>query len=243
MHDRTLWLAVHARPGALALRSTATGDVLAVRSDVGDDNPAYRSIRVDLGDLPAPGTVSYDVVLVPPGGGAATAVWAHPLPQADGVRPPVSDDGTHVWRLARLDDGGLQVRRTPLPPTVALRDIRVENDTVLIAVSTPATGEQVLRLVDAEGAQVLSRPLTARDGLLHATLSRGDLPPGGSVLPQVRVGDLPVRRWRDDLDNPDAATALPLLMGEDDKPALRFRYLPDGTLAVRLAARPRPEEA
>lgn len=242
LDGRRLWLAIDAAPGSLGLRDVASGDVVALASEVPDDDPAFRSVRVDLGALPgAPAPAAYDVVLVPAGGGAPKPVWSHPLPVGGPVRTPLADDGSHAWALERGDDGGLRAVRSPQPPSVALHRVGQDGDTVVLAIEPPSTDEGAdLRLVDQEGALVLALP-TSRgdDGLLHASLSLADLPVGAEVWPRVLVGELPVRRRHDDLVKAQAAAMLPQLFGEDlETPVLRLRWTPEGTLGLRIAARP-----
>lgn len=238
---RTLWLAVPAGPGTLGLRDEA-GTMLPLSSAVADEQPGYLSARVDLDDLLEAGspTASYDAVLVG-GAGNAKPLWSAPLPGGAQVRPRVSPDGTHLWDLARGDDGTLRVVRVPQPPAAWLRAIALAGDTVTMTIDPidPPAPDQELRLVDQEGTLVLTRPLTAGDdGLLSATLSVADLPTGDESWPRVHVGDVPVRRPDDDLVRAEHATMLPLLFGDDpETPAARFRFTPEGILAVRIAGR------
>lgn len=241
LDGRTLWLATAATPGALALRETTSGDTVALSSDAGDDQPAYRSIRVDLDELPGTEQVSYDAVLVPAGGGSPKPLWTHPLPEEPLVQPPVSADGSHRWDLAREEDGTLRVVRTPLEPTVALRAIGLDGERVVITTDPVEDPDQCrIRLVTAQGAVVLDLPTTrSQDGLLHASLGLADLPLGDRVWPRVLVGDAPVRRRADDLPGAQSATMLPMLFGEDpEEPELRFRFTPGGLLGIRIVARP-----
>ena len=242
---RSLWVAIHAAPGSLALRGVDSGDVVALASDVPDDDPAFRSVRVDLGELPGGAEpASYDVVLVPAGGGTPKPVWSHALPTAALVRTPLAADGSHAWSLERGEDGGLRAVRTPQPATVALRAVGLDGESVTLA-TDPLPGAFAdhlvsdLRLVDKEGALVLALPMSVSDdGLLHARLALSDLPAGDEVWPRVLVGDLPVRRRHDDLTKAEDATVLPLLFSKDlASPALRLRWTQEGTLAVRLVAR------
>lgn len=236
---RTLWLAVPAGPGSLGLRDEA-GEIMPLRSAVADEQPGYLSARVDLDELlaPATDTAAYDAVLVT-SGGSAKAVWSHPLPDADDVRPRVSDDGTHLWELARRDDGTLQVVRVPQPAAVWLRSIDLDGETVTVTTDPVDSADPELRLADLEGNVTVTRPMTTGDdGLLRATLSLADLPPGDKVWPRVHVGDLPVRRRDNDLVEAQQATLLPMLFGADpENPVLRFRFSPNGMLAVRIASR------
>lgn len=245
---RTLWLAVPAGPGSLGLRD-AEGAVVQLPSTVADEQPGYLSARVDLDELLTPGagtatgTTSYDAVLVS-GSGNAKALWAHPLPARTDTRPQAFDDD-HLWDLARLDDGTLRVTRTLRPAGVWLRSVRLDGDSVIVTTDPVEQAEPELRLVEPEGAVVLTRPMTTGDdGLLHASLSVADLPPGDEAWPRVHVGDLPVWRRHDDLVRAEFATVLPLLFGEDlDTPAVRFRFAPDGMLALRLAPRSQAAES
>ena len=120
LDGRFLWVAVDAAPGSLALRE-ASGQVLPLPTDVTEDQPAYLSARIDLDGLPGTGT--YDVVLVPEGGGAATPVMAEPLV---GDKPQPAADGRTQHALQRGDDGALQVRRTTLPEAATLTAVTVE---------------------------------------------------------------------------------------------------------------------
>ena len=240
---RTLWLAVPAGPGSLGLRDEA-GTVVPLRSAVADEQPGYLSARADLDELlsPATDTASYDVVLVA-AGGSAKAVWSHPLPDGGPaeslVRPQVCADGTHLWDLARLDDGTLQVQRVPQPAAVWLRSIRLDGETVTVTTDPVDSADPELRLADLEGNVTLARPMTSGDdGLLRATLALADLSPGDEVWPRVLVGDLPVRRRDNDLVKAQQATMLPMLFGDDpETPLVRFRFAPDGMLGVRIAGR------
>ncbi|GEP35840.1 hypothetical protein NSZ01_36080 [Nocardioides szechwanensis] len=236
---RTLWLAVDAGPGTLGLRDDA-GTVVPLRSAVADEQPGYLSARVDLDELfgTAQDTTAYDAVLVT-GGGSAKAVWSYPLPAESKVCPRVSADGTHLWDLARRDDGTLQVVRVPQPASVWLRSLRLEGETVTVTTDPVPDAEPELRLADLEGNVVLTRQMTlGDDGLLRATLSLADLPPGDEVWPRVHVGDVPVRRRHNDLAKPQQATLLPMLFGDDpETPMLRFRFAPEGMLGLRIAAR------
>lgn len=239
LDGRTLWLAVEAGPGTLGLRDEA-GTVVPLRSAVADEQPGYLSARVDLDELfgTAQDTAAYDAVLVS-GGGSAKAVWCHPLPAESKACPRVSADGSHLWDLTRSDDGTLRVVRVPQPPAVWLRAIDLEGEVVTVTTDAGPGAEPELRLADLEGNVVLTRPMTlGDDGLLRATLSLADLPPGDEVWPRVHVGDLPVRRRHNDLVKAQQATLLPMLFGDDpETPVLRFRFAPDGMLGLRIAAR------
>ena len=110
LDGRSLWLAIDARPGSLALRDAASGDVIALAGQQADDQPAYRGARLDLGELRAGTEAAYDVVVVPSSGRSPKPVWTHPLPPT--VAPVV--DGAR-WDLRRGDDGTLRLVRAAVP--------------------------------------------------------------------------------------------------------------------------------
>jgi hypothetical protein len=109
LDGETLWLAVDATPGRLALRDPA-GAVHLLTGDSPDDDPAHLSVRASLLDLPGADDVTYDVVLVPADGGAPRPVSTAPLVPGRTVVPPARS-GTWHFGLRRADDGTLQVRR------------------------------------------------------------------------------------------------------------------------------------
>ncbi|MCD4536306.1 hypothetical protein LRP67_19615 [Nocardioides sp. cx-169] len=236
LDGRHLWLAIDAAPGSLALRETDSGDVVSLRSEVDDDDPAYRSIRVDLAGLAG---ASYDAVLVPGSGGRARPVWISPLPHDSLVRTPVSEDGRYRWDLGRLDDGTLRLTRVEQPETVLLRRVGLAGDSFVL--TTDPVPEPVLTLVGDTGS-LLERPMSpTRDGLLEATLSLADLsladlPPDVPAETRVLVGGLPVRRRRHDLSRPGIGVILPALF-DGDREAARVRVTPDGLLGVWLDQR------
>ncbi len=236
----TLWLAVDAVPGSLALRGTGHATVVALRSDVTDDQPAFRSVRVDLRELPATDEAAYDVVLVPAGGGTPKPVWARPLPGGGPVRQRVPDDGPDTWDLTRLDDGTLRLVRKRLEPSVVLRHVAVVGEAVLVTTDAPPEGADAeLRLVGPDGDLAAAVPMApAGGGLLRAAISLADLAPGGEMWPLVQVGSLPVRRRRHDLRRPEHATTMPVLFGDDpDVPELRLLFTSEGLLGARLTER------
>ncbi len=242
LDGRSLWVAIHAAPGALALRAVESGDVVALASDVPDDDPAFRSVRVDLRELPGGAeAASYDVVLVPAGGGTATPVWSHPLPAETVVRTPVSADGSHAWSLERRDDGGLRAVRVPRSPTALLRSVAQEGETFSLTVEVPGepgAGHE-LSLVADDGTVVHALAMTrASDGLGRADIVLADLPAGDDVWTRVLVDGLEVRRRGDDLVQAQASTLMPQVFGEDrSRPRLRLRWTTDGLLVLRIGAR------
>ncbi|MCW2797901.1 hypothetical protein [Nocardioides sp.] len=237
---QTLWLAVEAVAGSLAMRASESGDVLAVRSDLAEDQPAYRSIRVDLGELIGDGPASYDLVLVPPGGGAPKTVWSPPLPEGEPLRIPPARDGRTQFALHRSDDGFLRVRRRILAPATELRDVRLHDAGVELTVDPVTDGQPTLLLLEQESPEVVATwPLDLTDAGWAALLTLDRLPPGSGQTLRVGVGTaerwVPVRRRRNDLADPNRAVLLPPLSGDDtDRPALRLRWSRDGLLQARL---------
>lgn len=221
LDGRSLWLAVDARPGSLALRETGSGDVVALSGDLPEDQPAYRSTRVDLAELPATDDAAYDVVVVPSGGRSPKPVWTPPL--APATAPVV--DGAR-WVLGRSDEGNLRLTRVAVPPAAELTGISSEGDG--IRVTTSPGGE--LALVGEDDAVVA----TYADGVLTAA-------PLGSAAPQltrVTSGGVPVRRRDNDLTDPGRAVPLPELYavepGHEDHVRLRLRWSGDGLLMARV---------
>jgi hypothetical protein len=228
LDGHTLWLAIETRPGALALRDTETGEVVPLVSELVDDPTEHRSVRTDLAALTAP---SYDVVLVPGGGGAPLPVWTAPLPAAGRTRVPQAADGQRS--LHRTGDGMLQVRLSEGEPGVLLGRLELLDDAIVLHVPG-ADGELVLR-AELDDAPVLRVPLI--DG--RAVLPGTGLPESGDVMTRVvveRAGTtLPVLRRANDLANPGHATLLPALVTPDDgRPLLRLRWKPSGALMARL---------
>lgn len=229
LDGRTLWLAIETRPGALALRDVTSGEVTPLVSDLVDDPTEHRSVRADLTALSAP---AYDVVLVPPGGGAPLPVWTAPLPTTGRLRVPQAPDGSQR-SLARTTEGTLQVRRAEGEAGVLLRGLELADDAIVLHLDG-GDGELVLR-AELDDAPVLRVPVT--DG--RAVLASGALPDGGDVMTRVvlegTAGTLPVLRRANDLANPGHATLLPALVAPDDgRPLLRLRWKPSGALVARL---------
>jgi len=222
LDGRSLWLAIEALPGSLALREAGSGDVIALSGDLSEDQPDYRSTRVDLAELPTPaGTAAYDVVLVPSGGRSPKPVWTPPLAAATSA---VVDDTR--WGLRRSDDGHLRLTRTPVPPAAELTGILSLDEG--IRVTTAPAGE--LALVGESGETIA----TCADGLLTAAAVTGATP----QLAGVTAGGLPIRRRDNDLTDPGRAVPLPELYavepGLEDHVRLRLRWSGDGLLMARI---------
>ncbi|MGA8257809.1 MAG: hypothetical protein WB767_14665, partial [Nocardioides sp.] len=120
LDGRSLWVAVDACPGTLALRDAA-GDVLSLPDDATDDQPAYTAAHLDLTSLTDPAT--YDVVLVAGGIRKPRAVWTSPLTGQRGLPT-----------LQRTDDGTLQVRTGPAPAAATLTSVTAGRDCLRVAI-------------------------------------------------------------------------------------------------------------
>jgi hypothetical protein len=214
--------------------------MVPLNSDLAEDDPRYRSVRSDLRALPPPTadveTARFEVVVTAPGG-KVHRVWTPPLQRGEPIRTP--PDGVVQWRVARSEDGTLELVREPAPPGAVLVDIAIDADDVTTLHIAGAEPGVELRLVDDESGEVLvTRPLTHDGGVATATVSPADVPGEVGLSAAVHAGDLPVRRRADDLARPDNAVLLPQVQNDDDEDgaplfAMVFRWLPDGVLRVR----------
>jgi hypothetical protein len=238
LDGRHLWLAVEATPGTLSLRELdegRAGQVIALASDLVEDDPHFRSVRVDLADLPGPVESRYEVVVASPGD-RVERVWTPALlPQEPLTTPPA--DGVQ-WHVGRSPDGTLELARTPAEPGAVLVGIEADLDDPEETVTLHIAGaglDAELRLVDdQDGAVLLTRPLTHADGVATATLRPDDVPDRIGLSTSVHAGDLPVRRRANELARPDTAVLLPQHQSDDGQSvALVYRWLPDGVLRVR----------
>ncbi len=226
LDGRSLWLAIEAQPGSLALRDASSGDVIALASDVDDAQPAFRSVRVNLTELPDTrpddqGEAAYDVVLVPSGGRSAKPVWTPPLPAATAA---VVDDKR--WVVRRTDEGYLRLLHVPATPAAELTEILVEAGGIRLT-TAPVGGLTLL----GEADELMA---TLPDELLTSAAVSG-LPP---QLAQVIAGGLPIRRRSNDLTDPGRAVPLPELYADDpgleDQVRLRLRWSGEGMLMARI---------
>ncbi|MDI6909162.1 hypothetical protein [Nocardioides sp.] len=250
LDGHTLWLAIEAAPGTLALRDAA-GEVHPLPSDLAEHDPAYRDVRADLLGLPGEDETAYDVVLVPTGGRAPRLVWVAPF-QAGPTRVPPSPDGRWQLGLGRTDEGMLRVRRSRPAPGLDVVDLTVTEDGIRITLpagdpddpddADHADDPAELRLVEDDA--VLAAYPIARDGDRRvAVLTEAALPEGTGQLGRLLVGDLPLRRRANDLVNPNQAVLLPALFGDDpDLARLRLRWSPEGHLVGRIVDRNEGEE-
>lgn len=233
LDGQTLWLAVEATAGTLALRDPA-GEVHPLRSDLAEDDPAYRSVRADLLDLPGEDEAAYDVVLVPAGGGAPRPVWIAPFAK-NPTRVPPSRDGRWQLGLGRTDEGMLRVRRSPTAPGLDVLDLRVVEEGIRV---TFAAGEATELRIVAGDTVLAAYPVTRDDDRQVAVITESGLPEGTRQVGRVLAGDLPLRRRANDLANPNAAVLLPVLLREDEDLArLRLRWSPEGRLVARVVDR------
>lgn len=234
LDGQTLWLAVDASPGTLALREDGTGDVHPLLSDIAEDDPAHRSVRADLLGLPGDADTAYDVVLVPPNGRNPRLVWAAPFPKLP-TRVPPSRDGRWQFGLGRTDEGMLRVRRTTPAPGAEVLDLAVDEAGIRVVLA--GTDATELRLVE-DDAVLASYPLTRDGDRTVAVIAEPALPEGTGQLARLLAGDLPLRRRANDLANPNHAVLLPVLFGDDpDLARLRLRWSPEGELVARVVDR------
>lgn len=230
LDGHTLWLAVEPTAGTLALRD-ADGDVHPLRSDLPEDDPAYRSVRADLLDLPGDAEGGYDVVVVRGSGRAPRTVWTAPFTRTV-ARVPAAPGGRWQFALARTEEGMLRVRRNRCAPGLEVLDLAVDETGIRVAVA--ATEATALRLV-ADDTEIASFPVTREGDHAVAVLTDPVLPEGTDQVAQLLVGDLPLRRRRNDLANAQQAVLLPVLFGDDPEHArVRLRWSPDGALVARL---------
>ena len=242
LDGRTLWLAVEAAPGTLALRDAA-GEVHPLHSDLSEHDPAYRDVRADLLGLPGEDEAAYDVVLVPAGGRAPRLVWVAPFP-AGPTRVPPSPDGRWQLGLGRTEEGLLRIRRSRPAPGLDVLDLAVTEDGLRITVAAGDPGEPTeLRLVE-DSTVLAAYPLTRDGDRRIAVITEAELPEGSGQLGRLLAGDLPLRRRANDLTNPNQAVLLPVLFGADpDLARLRLRWSPEGHLVARVVDRNEGEDA
>jgi hypothetical protein len=226
LDGRSLWLAIEAQPGSLALRDAASGDVIALAGDASDDQPEFRSTRVDLAQLPAKTSdelseAAYDVVLVPSSGRSPKPVWTPPLPPATSAVV-----GGKRWEVRRTEEGQLRLVHVPVPPAAELTEILAVGDGIQV---TTAPGGELTLLGEAD--DVLA---TLTGDVLTALAVAAATP----QLARVMAGGLPVRRRDNDLTDPGRAVPLPELYavdpGHEDRVRLRLRWSGDGMLMARI---------
>ena len=204
LDGQRLWLAIEDAPGSLALRDTASGDVIAPENEIrGDDQPGYKAARMDLADLPGDAGSTYDVVLVPARGRKPQPVLSGPV---GGQLPRPAENGRTQWQLGRTNDGMLQVHRGTIDEAAELRSV----ETTAHGVRLTLTDGTVLELtVDGEPVR------TDEQG-------------------HVMVGERPIRRRANDLADAGRGAPLPTLTDDSEQERLRLRWSPRGLLMARL---------
>lgn len=238
LDGQTLWLAIEAAPGSLALRDVETGVVVGLKSDLTEDKQAYRSIRVALTDLGGEDERSWEPVLVPSGGGTPKPVWSYPLPEPGPTKIPPSRDGSLQFALQRTDDGALHIARHRRPRNAELRSVEILDTGIGLSLGQ-VDPEDTHLLVVGKGEVIASFPLTREGDTATCVLSADGLPAGARPFVRLAVGTLehrrPIHRWRNDLRDPNSAV-LPILFGRDDGEArLRLRFERKGALSARLS--------
>ncbi len=243
LDGQSLWVAVDLTPGAVALRRTDTGDVVALSNDAPDDQPAYTSARMNLGGLSAPApTVSsttYDVVIVPTNGRAPRPVWSTPLPE-DRVAP-ARDERTQ-WDLLRTDEGFLQITRSDLEPAAWLTGVSDEPAGVRLTFTAGdpnVPAPQVALLADGEPLALFPTSLSPTGDL--AVLIDADPAIDSSLDVQTRVvvgapgAWVPIRRRHDDLSDPGRGAPLPPVnLPGTETPRIRLRFGGEAFLVARI---------
>ena len=236
LDGQRLWLATEERPGSLALRDIGSGDVIAPHNEVPDDQPGYRAARIDLGELPGEDEATYDVVLVPSGGGTPKQVGSGPL---EGRRPrPAADGRTQYW-LGSGGEGTLQVHRGAVDEAAELRAVKVTDDGLLLTIT--GTGRSLALLADGEPVVTFATSATGPD-TVTATIDAASVPATDRQPTQVVIGEphawLPIRRRANDLAEPGRGAPLPKLRDEHQRECLRLRWSSQALLVARV---PDPE--
>lgn len=233
---RSLWVAVPAQPGRLALCRTDTGELRDLPTEVVTDQPAYTAARIDLTALDGD-QARHDVVLVPDDDsddgddtGAPVAVRTDPLP-ARATRPGADGHTQHL--VVRSPEGLLRLRSTVLPPAAGLATVRKLDDAVEL---TLVDAGPELAVLDDDQRVLASWPVDERGVVTITRASAGGLEPGTRPVVAGRPGAwLPVRRRANDLVDPRSAAPLPQLdHPTEERPLLRLPWSRDAHLLVRV---------
>ena len=244
LDGHTLWLAVQATPGTLALRDAA-GQGHPLVSDLPEDDPAYRPARAALATIldgtPGEGG-GFDVVVVPTNGRPPQQVWVPPFPSRP-TRVPPGPDGHWQLTVLRTQAGMLRIRRRRPAPGAEVVALDVDADGIRVTVGpTDATSVDLVEPGD-EGGVVASFTLTREGDRAAAVLTAAGLPASATAPLRLQVGGVPLRRRANDLVNPHAAVLLPVLVEEETgRDLLQMRWSPDAALVARLVADDEPDE-
>jgi hypothetical protein len=162
------------------------------------------------------------------------------------ARTPLAPDGVTQWEVGRGDDGRLRLTRRAVAETAELDTIDVRGDRVHLRIRPVEDVEPGchLLLLDTDDQVLETLPVTAHDGLLETLVGVDDLPAGWFGVLRLAVGTdrswVRIRRRANDLADPNHAVLLPELHTADpdtelapDQPRVRFRWSPDGLLALR----------
>lgn len=224
-----LWVAIEARPGVLALRDPASGEVLSLPDHSADDQPAYTCAWLDLTALPPAAPATYDVVLARPGSRRPVTVWSPPLAPA-ALREGRVAGVRHALR--RTPDGMLQLERSEIAPAATLRTIAAEPDAVRLSL---ADAGPTLAALDDSDTVLASWPVIDQQVLLTVD-ALPDVEPQQVRLVTGEPGAwLPVRRRANGLPDPRKAAQLaPVFVGDEPDPRVRLRWSERGELTLRI---------
>lgn len=233
LDGQSLWVAVPARAGSLALRRAGTGEVLTLTDHAAPDQPDYLAARFDLGELPRPQGAEdqnrFDVVVVPGPGRAPLPVWTPPLHQH---RPPPARDGRTQFHLDRAGDGTLQVRRSALPAAAVLQGLASGRDSVTL--SSDGFGDQLALLTD-DDVVLAAWPVASGTVVLTLHALDGVDPQLGLLKTGSDGAWRPVRRRANALPDPAKSVPLPTLYrGESEEPRARLRWGGRANLQLRV---------
>jgi hypothetical protein len=223
LDGRHLWLALDGSyDGTLALRSG--NDTVPLDAE---RTGRWLECRADLAVL-VTSDEPYDVVLKTSRLKPAKPVHGTPVP----ARPA-------AYAVERADDGHLVVRRHAVAPAAELETVELRGDQVHLRIAHRAEAGCHLLLLDQDDALLATLPVTAHDGHLEALVGVDDLPAGYFGMLRLAVGNperhVRIRRRADDLVDAHRAVLLPELV-EDEQVRARFRWNPEGLLAVRHLA-------
>jgi hypothetical protein len=252
LDGRHLWLAVEPTDDTLALRDTAGGDLIELEARPEEllGGVSHKGVRSDLTALvgaaePGGDDATYDVVVKGTRLLPAKPLWSPALPDDGVARTPPTPEGRTLFSLERTDDGHLRVRRTALAATAELDAVDVRGDRVHLRIRPPDDLEPGchLLLLDQDDQLLETVPATTHEGLVETLVGVDDLPADffGMLRPAVGTEQswVRIRRRSNDLADPNHAVLLPELFATDahgglsDHPRARFRWNPDGLLAVR----------